>query len=373
MDRAPRIAIVSDALVQRGGAERVVEAMARAFPDAPIYALLYSSETGPKSLEGRVISSPLGRIPGAAGKHRMLLPFYPAAIESFDLTGFDLILSSHHTVAKGVLNSAESVHVCYCHTPMRALWERTHEELATLPAAMRPFAAAMFGRLRMWDAATVPRVDAFIANSQTTQRRIRKHYAREAAVVYPPIDIERFRPGGARAHDYYLVASRLVPYKRVDIAVDAARLAGRRLIVVGEGAGKAELAARGAEMRGHVSDEELIDLMRGARALLFPQHEDFGMTPVEMMACGRPVIAYGRGGAAETMVDGVTGVLVDEQTPEAFAAAIAHFETLEISSDACRRHAEFFSEARFRDELRDAVWAAYAGAGRRVSGNVVHT
>ena len=150
MDRAPRIAIVSDALVQRGGAERVVEAMARAFPEAPIYALLYSPETGPKSLAGRVISSPLGRIPGATQRHRMLLPLYPAAIESFDLSNFDLILSSHHTVAKGILNSADSVHVCYCHTPMRALWERSHEELATLPPAMRPFAAAMFGRLRMW-------------------------------------------------------------------------------------------------------------------------------------------------------------------------------------------------------------------------------
>ena len=366
MDRAPRIAIVSDALVQRGGAERVVESMARAFPDAPIYALLYSPETGPKSLEGRVISSPLGRIPGAASKHRMLLPFYPAAIESFDLSGFDLILSSHHTVAKGVLNSADSVHVCYCHTPMRALWERTHEELATLPAAMRPLAAAMFGRLRMWDAATVPRVDAFIANSYTTQRRIRKHYARDAAVVHPPIDIERFRPGTGRVEEYYLVASRLVPYKRVDIAVDAARLAGKRLIVVGEGPGKADLAARGAEMKGHVSDAELVDLMRGARALLFPQHEDFGMTPVEMMACGRPVIAYGRGGAAETVIDGVTGVLVDEQTPEAFADAIASFETLNISPQACRTHAESFSEARFREELRNAVWSAYAGAGRKM-------
>jgi glycosyltransferase involved in cell wall biosynthesis len=371
MDRAPRIAIVSDALVQRGGAERVVEAMARAFPEAPIYALLYSPETGPKSLAGRVISSPLGRIPGATQRHRMLLPFYPAAIESFDLSNFDLILSSHHTVAKGILNSADSVHVCYCHTPMRALWERSHEELATLPPAMRPFAAAMFGRLRMWDAATVPRVDAFIANSLSTQRRINKHYAREAAVVYPPIDIERFRPGGSHVGDYYLIASRLVPYKRVDIAVDAARIAGRRLIVVGEGPGKADLAARGAEMLGHVSDEELIDLMRGARALLFPQHEDFGMTPVEMMACGRPVIAYGRGGAAETVIDCVTGVLVDEQTPEAFAAAIARFETLHLSADVCRRHAEQFSEARFRDELRGAVWSAYAGAGRLSTASVI--
>jgi glycosyltransferase involved in cell wall biosynthesis len=367
MDRAPRVAIVSDALVQRGGAERVVEAMARAFPEAPIYALLYSPETGPASIADRVIVSPLGRVPGANKRHRMLLPFFPAAIESFDLSSYDLVLSSHHTVAKGVLTSGESVHVCYCHTPMRALWERSHEELATLPSPARPLAAAMFGRLRMWDSATVSRVDAFVANSATTQRRIRKHYARDAAVVYPPIDISRFRPGGPGLGNYYLVASRLVPYKRVDLAVDAAKLAGRRLIVVGDGPGREALAARGAELRGHVSDDELIELMQGARALLFPQWEDFGMTPVEMMACGRPVIAYGRGGASETIVDGVTGVLVDEQTPEAFAAAIERFESLDISSAACRTRAEAFSEERFREELRNAVWAAYAGAGRSVS------
>ncbi len=364
MDRAPRVAIVSDALVQRGGAERVVEAMARAFPGAPIFALLYSAETGPASLAGRVVSSPLGRIPGAATRHRMLLPLFPAAIESFDLRGFDVVISSHHTVAKGVLTGAGTVHVCYCHTPMRALWERTHEELATLPPLARPMAAALFGRLRMWDVATVPRVDAFLANSRTTQRRIQKHYARESSVVYPPIDLERFAPADARAGDYYLVVSRFVPYKRVDIAVDAARAAGRRLIVVGEGPGRAELLARGVDVRSGVDDAELVELMRGARALLFPQCEDFGMTPVEMMACGRPVIAYARGGAAETVIDGETGLLVDEQTPAAFARAIQHFETMEFTAENCRRRADAFSERRFIHELRAAVWTANATASQ---------
>jgi glycosyltransferase involved in cell wall biosynthesis len=292
----------------------------------------------------------------------LLLPLFPAAVESFDLSGFDLILSSHHTVAKGLLRGANSVHVCYCHTPMRALWERSHEELVTIPSPVRPLAAAMFGCLRLWDIATVPRVDAFLANSRTTQQRIRKHYARDASVIYPPIDVERFTPGGGTPGDYYLVASRLVPYKRVELAVDAARQANRRLIVVGDGPGRAALVARGADVRGHVSDEELITLMRGARALLFPQHEDFGMTPVEMMACGRPAIAYGRGGALETVIDGATGVLVDEQTPEAFARAIMRFESLNISSEYCRRHAEAFSEVRFRNRLREAVWGAYASA-----------
>jgi glycosyltransferase involved in cell wall biosynthesis len=358
-ERPPRVAIVSDPLVQRGGAERVVEAMARVFPEAPIYTILYSSTAGPPSLRSRVISSPLGRIPGAARRHRLLLPFFPAAIESFDLRGFDVVLSSHHTVAKGLIRGAEAAHVCYCHTPMRALWERSHEELGTLPAPLRPFGAALFRGLRVWDVATVPRVDAFLANSETTQLRIRKHYNRESTVVYPPIEIGRFTPCEEEPEDYYLVASRLVPYKRVELALEAAQLANRKLIIVGDGPGRAALVARGANLRGHVSDAQLGALMRGARALIFPQYEDFGMTPVEMMACGRPVIAFGRGGAAETIVDGETGILVHEQTPEAFAAAIHRFETLDITVDACRRRAESFSFDRFANAIREAVWSAY--------------
>jgi len=372
MDRAPRVAIVSDPLVQRGGAERVVEAIARTFPEAPIFALLYSPETGPAGLADRVTTSPLNRIPGARRWHRMFLPLYPMAIESIDVSSYDVIVSSHHTVAKAVLRGAHSVHISYCHTPMRALWERTHEELATLPALARPLAAALLGRLRVWDVATVPRVDAFVANSRTTQERIRKHYGRESTVIFPPIDIERFTPGDDAVGDYYLVASRLVPYKRVDLAVDAARLAGRRLVVVGDGPGRAALIARGADVRGHVSDHELVRLMRGARALLFPQFEDFGMTPVEMMACGRPVIAYGRGGAAETVIDGVTGVLVDEQSPDAFARGIERLESLTISPAACRKQAETFTEPRFRDELRKVVWSAFASSGRRVTSHMVN-
>lgn len=357
---APTLAIVSDPLVQRGGAERVVEAIAKIFPQAPIHALLYSPTLGPASLRERVRSSYLRHIPGAERRHRLLLPFFPAAIESIDLRPYDIIISSHHTVAKGLVRGAETVHICYCHTPMRALWERTHEELATLPAPLRPIGAAIFRRLRVWDVATVPRVDVFLANSETTRQRIRKHYGRDSVVVYPPIDIDRFAPlVDAEPGDYYLVASRLVPYKRVELALEAAQLAGRRLIIVGDGPGRAALLARGADLRGHVSDAELIALMRGARALIFPQHEDFGMTPVEMMACGRPVIAYGRGGAAETVVDGVTGILVEEQTPEAFVRGIERFESLTISPAACRARAEEFSYERFERALTEAVWTAH--------------
>ncbi|MGH7706368.1 MAG: glycosyltransferase [Vulcanimicrobiaceae bacterium] len=356
---APRVAIVSDPLVQRGGAERVVEAMAELFPDAPVYALLYSPETGPAALRARVTASSLGRVPGAARRHRWLLPFYPAAIERFDLRGFDAIVSSHHTVAKGVLRGADQVHVCYCHTPMRALWERPHDELAAIAAPLRPFAERLLSRLRAWDLATAARVDRFVANSATTQRRIRAHYGRDSAIVYPPIDTDRFTPGG-EAQDYYLVASRLVPYKRIDVALAAAAMLGRRVLVAGSAGEDRRLAMPGVELLGHVDDDRLVALMRGARGLLFPQYEDFGMTPVEMMACGRPVVAYGRGGALETVIDGVTGVLADDQTPLAFASAMRRLESQSWSSERIRRHAERFSKARFNDGLAQIVARAWA-------------
>jgi glycosyltransferase involved in cell wall biosynthesis len=359
MQRArPRVAIVSDPLVQRGGAERCVEAMAEAFPDAPVFALLYSAETGPASLAARVVPTWLNRIPGAARRHRAFLPLFPAAIESIDLSGYDVILSSHHTVAKGLLRRSGQVHVCYCHTPMRALWERPHEEIASVPALARPAVQALFSRLRVWDAVTALRVDRFVANSRATQRRIEQHYGRESTILNPPIDVERFTPGGEPG-DYYLVASRPVAYKRIDVAIAAARRLGRRVIVTG---GTPRERVEGVEYRGVVSDAELLTLMRGARALLFPQVEDFGMTPLEVNACGRPVVAYGAGGALETVVDGVTGVLAADQDPDAFAGAIARSEAIAFDPRMLRAHAERFARPAFIASLREIVHAEFASA-----------
>jgi glycosyltransferase involved in cell wall biosynthesis len=359
--REPRVAIVSDPLVQRGGAERCVEVMAETFPDAPIFALLYSSATGPASLAPRIIPSSLQRLPGATRRHRWLLPFYPAAMESFDLSDYDVILSSHHTAAKGILRTADQLHLCYCHTPMRALWERSFDEIRSLPGFARPFATATLRSLRAWDYATAARVDTFIANSNTVRRRIAKHYGRDSTILHPPIDVDRFRPSGEREEsDYYLVASRLVPYKRVDLAVAATAALGRRLVVVGGGPG--ESAVRGAahvDYRGHVSDGELLNLMRGARALIFPAYEDFGMAPVEMMACGRPVVAYGAGGVAETVIDGVTGVFAAEQTVDSFVDALKRFERTSFDRGRIRVHAENFSQQRFQDALRSLVSDAF--------------
>jgi glycosyltransferase involved in cell wall biosynthesis len=334
--------------------------MAQTFPDAPVFALLYSAVTGPASLEGRIVASPLQRLPGASRRHRWLLPFYPYAIESFDFAGYDVILSSHHTAAKGILRNANQMHVSYCHTPMRALWERPFEELRSLPGPLRPLAASTMSKLRVWDYATASRVDTFIANSRTTQLRIAKHYGRESVILNPPIDVDRFTPGAGAQGEYYLIASRLVPYKRVDLAVAATAALGRKLVVVGGGPGEHVVTgAAHVDYRGHVTDSELLELMRGARAMIFPAFEDFGMAMIEMMACGRPVIAYGAGGAAETGIDGVTGVFAVEQTVDAFVAAIKCFERTVFDPERIRSHAETFSQQHFQAALRKYVAAAF--------------
>ena len=354
----PTIAIVSDPLVQRGGAERVVESLAAAFSSAPIFALLYSAETGPAKLAERVRSSWLGRIPFATRRHRAFLPLYRSAVENFDVSRYDIIISSHHTVAKSVLTRSDQLHICYCHTPMRALWERTVEELATLPGPLRPLVAGLFSHLRVWDVVSANRVQYFIANSTTTQRRIATYYRRESEIVFPPIETDIFTPGDGAVGDYYLVASRPVPYKRIDIAIAATAALGRKLIVVG-GSKTLKNPPPNVQALGHVTDTQLRGLMRGTRALLFPQYEDFGMTPLEVNACGRPVIAYGAGGALDTVIDRETGVLAAEQTVPSFIEAIERFERLEFDPARIRAHALRFSRDRFEQRMKEIVSAAW--------------
>jgi glycosyltransferase involved in cell wall biosynthesis len=349
-----RVAIVSDTLVQSGGAERVVEALAEAFPDAPVFAVLYSLEHGPKAIRSRVKQSWLSAIPGAIELSKLLLPLYPSAIEGFDLTGYDVIVSSHHSLAKGVLRTAGQVHVCYCHTPMRALWERPNEEVVRAPGWARPFLRHLLVGLRTWDFAAAARVDHFVTNSAVTQQRVWKHYRRTSVVLPPPIDTTRFRPGGP-VGDYYLVAGRNVPYKRLDLAVAAAVRLKRRLIVVGGGTEKTPSQPPYVDVRGKVNDTELASLMRGARALLFPQFEDFGMTVLETNACGRPVIAYGAGGALETVVDGRTGILFARQTVDDLCAAIERFEATPFDTVAIREHAEGYSKELFIASMRGLI------------------
>jgi glycosyltransferase involved in cell wall biosynthesis len=244
---------------------------------------------------------------------------------------------------------------------MRALWERSAEELRTLPLPAKLAASQILSRLRVWDLATASRVDHFVANSNVTQNRIARHYRRSSVIVNPPIDIDRFTVSGTsdlKGDGYYLVASRAVPYKRVEIAVEAARSVGRRVIVVG-GIHKNLPNDPSVVMVGIVDDARLIRLMRNARALLFPQYEDFGMTPLEMNACGKPVIVYGAGGATETVIDGKTGILVPEQSVEAFADGIRRLESLDFNPITLRLHAESFSQANFIERIRSVVFEAW--------------
>jgi glycosyltransferase involved in cell wall biosynthesis len=355
----PKIAIVSDSMVQSGGAERVVEAIAQAFPQAPVFTILYDPKRGPRSIEDRVVQSWLHNIPGASTFAKALVPLYPHAVESFDLRGYDVIISSHHTLAKGILRTADQMHICYCHTPMRSLWELPHDEIKRAPGILRPLVKQLLHSLRTWDFDAASRVDQFVANSAITAERIAKHYRRESIVLHPPIDTEGFTPGGV-VGDYYLVAARNVPYKRIDMAIAAAERLGRHLIITGDGTDRLATASRNVTFLGKVSDAKLKELMREARALLFPQHEDFGMTVLEMNACGRPVIGYGKGGALETIVEAKTGLTFAEQSVESLVDAIERFEQLSFDSAAIRRHAERFSKERFIASLRQLINAAAA-------------
>ena len=277
------------------------------------------------------------------------------ALEQFDLTSYDLVISSESGPAKGVVTSAETLHICYCHSPMRYLWDYYAQYRASVGPLTRALMVPLFHYLRMWDVLTANRVDAFAANSHNVRRRIAKHYRRRAVVIYPPVRTAAFRLD-AVVEDFYLFVGELVAYKRVDLAVEAFRESGRRLIVVGDGPEFRRLARRAprnVEFLGRQPDDVRAQLMARCRAFVFPGQEDFGIAPVEAMAAGRPVVAYGRGGALESVVDGTTGVLFRAPTVEAFNAAILQLDRVEArwDAEAARRHAEKFDEAVFRERM----------------------
>ena len=374
-----RVAFVHYWLIAHRGGERVLEALGEIFPQADIFTLVYSPErTSPAIRQHRIQTSFIQKIPFAASHHRAFLPLYPLALENFDLRGYDLVISSESGPAKGVITGSETCHICYCHTPMRYLWNQYHDYrqgAGVLTGLVMPLFAH---RLRQWDLATASRVDYFVANSRNTARRIRKYFARDAEVIYPPVDIERFAPGGGEVTrggedsaatalpPYYLVVSELIPYKRIDLAVEAFNRLGRKLIVVGDGPELRrcqKLAGPNVEFMGRVEDGHLARLYAGCRAFVFPGEEDFGIAPVEAQASGRPVIAYRKGGALETVIayDGeggpearqCTGLFFGLQTAEALAEAVKRFELIENRFDPTfiRRHAERFAAQRFTSEM----------------------
>lgn len=369
-----RVALVHDWLTGMRGGERCLEVLCELFPGADLFTLLHVPGRVSRVIEERRIrTSFLQRLPRVEERYRYLLPLFPLAIERFDLRGYDLVLSSSHCVAKGVRAAPGALHLCYCFTPMRYVWDRYADYFgpgAGLPARllMPPVAAA----LRRWDRSTAARVHHFAAISRFVAARIARCYGREAEVIYPPVECTRFRLAEG-AGEYYLVVSALTPYKRVDLAVEAATRLGRRLLVAGAGPEESRLRARAGptvEFLGWRADHEVAELLAGCRALLFPGVEDFGIVPLEAMAAGRPVIAFDGGGVRETVVPlpggaaPPTGIFFAEQTAEALGEAIGRFEANAHRFDpkALRARAEAFDRPLFRERI--AAWVARRQAER---------
>lgn len=362
-----RVAIIADWMSNVGGGGRVLTQLHAMFPDAPIYTTIHDPERLPEEMrDWDVRPSFLQRVPFARRRYQAFLPLMPLAFEQFDLREYDLVISTSSACAKGVITRPDALHVCYCYTPCRYIWDLYHDYTAGRRSL--PLIAPVAHWLRIWDRLSSDRVDHFVSLSHEVAGRIRRHYRRDAEIVYPPVEVDRIVPNGRPAEDFYLVVSRLVEYKRIDLAVQAATRLGRRLIVVGEGPMRKRLegmAGPTVEFRGFLPDDEVADLLARCRAFLFPGLEDFGIAPVEAQAAGRPVVALGRGGTAETVVDGVTGVLFDEQSVEGVIDGIRRLERMRIDPAACRLNAERFSPERFREELSRVI-EEMLGAEREV-------
>ncbi len=355
-----KVAIVHDWLNQMGGAEGVLETLVEMFPEAPVFTTIYWRDGMPDYYRAWDIRTTwLDRAPFIYRHHQPYLPVYPLAIQSMDLRGYDLILSNKSGFCHGVRISSGQLHIDYCLTPTRYVWDyagyAAREGFGPLARlALKP----LIRRLQDWDRHAAAGVHHFIAISHEIQERIARFYERDSTIIYPPVNTDRYRPCSDRPGDYFLVVSRLIPYKRIDLAVRACSALGLPLIVGGEGRDRAALEAiAGPTVRfiGRVPDDQLGDLLAGCRAFVFPGYEDFGITPVEAQAAGRPVIAYAAGGALDTIVEGETGLFFHEQTPEALADAIRRIDTMEFDPAAIRRNAERFSADRFKRELRAFV------------------
>lgn len=372
-----KVAIVHYWFVGMRGGEKVVESLCRMYPQADIFTHVVDRSRLSRELLARDIRTTfIGRLPGAVRHYKKYLPLMPLALEQLDLRGYDLVISSESGPAKGVLTRADTPHVCYCHSPMRYLWDFHQNYLEEAGWVIRGMMRPWFHYLRMWDAVSAMRVDRCVANSRAVAARIRKHWRRDAVVVTPPVDVDAFVPAALSRPTEgspYLCLGQLVGYKRVDIAVRACTATGRPLVVAGDGEMRRALEAMaGPTVRfvGRLDEAAMRTIYARSRALLFPGEEDFGMVPVEAMAWGRPVIAYGRGGALETVMDGETGLFFDAQSVEALVAALNRFEREEHRFDPAyiATHARNFGEARFHAEFAAVVDEALRDMAGQVAG-----
>jgi glycosyltransferase involved in cell wall biosynthesis len=367
MQEGSRVALVHDFLVDVRGAERVFLALCDLFPQADLFTAVYDEQ----GTEGRfahrtVHTSYLQRLRPNARTFRALLPMYPAAMESLDLRGYDLVISSSSAWAHGVIPDEDAVHVCYCHNPFRYAWNARQETLAARGPLGRAALGAVFQRWRQWDWIAAQRVDAYVANSQTTKRRVARYFGREATVLHPPVDVERFTP--AEPGEAYVVLSELMAHKRIDVAVRAFNKLRLPLVVIGNGPDARRLhrlAGPTVSFTGRVSDAEAAHVLARARALVVTATEEFGIAAVEAQAAGRPVIALHEGGVRETVIEGETGIFFDAPEPEALAQAVLAFDALAVDPAACVASASRFDTAQFRRGLRAVVELALDGLGSR--------
>lgn len=359
MNQSPKVAIVHDFFHTFGGAERVTLALSELYPNAPIYTLLYDRKLNPWFGNKTIITSYLQKWSWLPTK--FLIPFYAKAIESFNFNDFDIVISSSHSFAKNILTNPETIHISYLHSPMRYVWDAWHSYLKSqrLVWPANAIVTNLLHHLRIWDRLGVSRVDHYVSNSKYVGERICKFYRRDSQVIYPPVDTEKIQLSNDNK-GYFIVIARLSQYKRVDLAIQACNELGLSLVVIGTGEMEAELkkiAGPTVKVIGWVSDEDKINYIRECRALIFPVEEDFGIVPVEVMAAGKPVIAFGRGGCLETVIDGKTGIFFPEQTVSSLKSAIEQFISQESSFDPTQisAHAQQFSKARFQQEMQTLV------------------
>lgn len=358
-----RVALVHDFLVKLGGAERVLKVLSEMYPKAPIYTLFYDEEkVGDVFPKERIRTSFLQNYPKFLKKrHRLFTPQYPRAIEELDFDEFDLVISSSGAYSHGIITSLETKHLCYCHSPMRYAWDWTHEY--RVDNGIKGLKAMLYNPLikylRNWDFISSDRPTHYLANSRNVQKRLKKYYKANSDIVYPPVEVERFKVGKGHAN-YYLIVSTLTPYKRVDLAVSMFNKIGRKLVIIGDGPQRKyleEIAADNIEFLGFKDDDTVREYLQNCRAFIFPGEEDFGMTPVEAMACGKPVLAFGKGGGTETVISGKTGEFFFEPTVESMEDGLARLLYNEqfYKPHTIRRHAMNFSREIFEKKIKKAV------------------
>lgn len=354
-----RVALVHDYLNQYGGAERVLEAFCEIWPDAPIFTLIYDARRTGGAFGGRKIkTSFLQKVPFVKSHHRPFLMLMPLAVEQFDLSKYDLVISDSASFAKGAITRPRALHVCYCHTPTRYVWDDSHRyiEEFNYPSFVKKLIPPFLNYLRLWDEAAGSRPDQYITNSNFVASRIKKYYQQDALVVHPPVKTSSFYISEPR--DYYLIVARFLPYKKIDLAIRAFNILGWPLKIIGDGPERRRLKAMAnsnIEFLGLVSDDSLRDYYASSRAFVFPQEEDFGISAVEAMAAGRPVVAYRAGGALEIIKENITGVFFDEQTVESLVEALKRFRPENFNSSAIRAHALQFDKEIFKNKIKEVI------------------